>query len=113
MKRIILHWFLLKFVGRRILLGYGIVSLLSVAVLASLYMPSSYGLEAYVSDQVKRIPWEVSVLQRDETQRFPELQAAYRKLPGVTEVQGLGFLRLRNVSPVRLEVGNQINPTRW
>jgi hypothetical protein len=113
MKRFILHWFLLRVIGRRILLGYGIVALLSVSVLASLYMASSYGLEAYVADQVGRIPWEVSVLQRGETQRFPELQAEYRKLPGVKEVQGLGFLRLRNVSPVRLEVGNHAASIRW
>jgi len=113
MKRFILHWFLLRVVGRRILLGYGAIAILSVAVLASLYMASRYGLEAYVSDQLGRIPYEVSVLQRGETQRFQELQQAYRKLPGVKNVEGLGFLRLRNVRPLRLEIANESAPIRW
>lgn len=113
MKQCILQWFLLRVIGRRILLGYGAVALLSVAVLASLYMASRYGLEAYVADQIGRIPWEISVLQRGETQRFPELQNEYRKLPGVREVEGLGFLRLRNINPVRLEIGHQASSIRW
>lgn len=113
MIRFQLHWFLLRVVGRRILLGYGVVAMLSVTILASLYMASRYGLEAYVADQLNRIPWEVSVLQRGETHRFLELQDKYRHLAGVKEVQGLGFLRLRNMSPVRLEIGNAPVSIRW
>ncbi|MBI4465077.1 MAG: hypothetical protein HY647_10265 [Acidobacteria bacterium] len=113
MKRFVLYWFLLKVVGRQILLGYGIVALLSVAILASLFLASRYGLEAYVSDQIGRIPWEISVLQRGETQRFTELRNEYQKLPGVREVQGIGFLRLRNISPVRLTIANERIPVRW
>lgn len=113
MKPFILHWFLLKVIGRRILLGYGAVALLSVSVLTSLYMTSRYGLETYVADQIRRIPWEICVLQRGETQRFPELQTEYRKLPGVREVEALGFLRLRNIVPVRLEIANQAASVRW
>ena len=113
MRRLVLHWFLLRVVGRRILLGYGVVALLSVAILASLYMASRYGLEAYVADQLGRVPWEISVIQRGETYRFAELQDSYRQWAGVREVQGLGFLRVRNLSPVRLEVANQAAPVRW
>ncbi len=113
MNRIVLHWFLLRVVGRRVMLGYGVVALLSVAILASLYMASRYGLEAYVDDQLGRIPWEISVIQRGETYRYAELQEKYRQRAGVREVQGLGFLRVRNLSPVRLEAGNQAVPVRW
>ena len=113
MRRLVLHWFLLRVIGRRILLGYGVVALLSVAILASLYMASRYGLEAYVADQLGRVPWEISVIQRGETYRFAELQDSYRQRAGVREVQGLGFLRVRNLSPVRLEVANQAVPIRW
>src|SRR3990172_1243418 len=104
MRHLILHWFLLRVVGRRILLGYGVVALLSVAILASLFLASRYGLEAYVSDQIERIPWEIAVLQRGETHRFTDLRDEYLKLDGVRDVQGLGFLRLRNITPAKFEV---------
>ena len=113
MSHFIVHWFLLRVVGRRILLGYGVVALLSVAILTSLFLASRYGLEAYVSDQLGRIPWEVSVLQRGETQRFTELREQYRNLAGVREVEGLGFLRVRNISPAKLEVDKEAVSVRW
>ncbi|MBI4463723.1 MAG: hypothetical protein HY647_03365, partial [Acidobacteria bacterium] len=107
------YWVLLKVVGRGIGIGYGAVALLSVAILASLFLASRYGLEAYVADQIGRIPWEISVLQRGEAQSFLGLRQAYRNLPGVHEVQGIGFLRLRNMSPVKLEIANEPVRVRW
>jgi hypothetical protein len=107
------RWFLFKVFGRGALLGYGCVSLLSVAVLAALYMTSRYALHDYVADQLTRIPWDISVVQRGQTHRFAELQALYRKIPAVRDVEAIGFLRIKNMDPVWLQVDGQLLSVRW
>ena len=105
--------FLLKVFGRRVLAGYGIVSLLSVSILAALYLTTRYGIHAYVGDQLERIPWDISVVQRGEAHRYEELRRRYREIPGVENVEALGFIRIRNMAPIRLEVNGRALPIRW
>jgi hypothetical protein len=105
--------FLFKVFGRRVLVGYASVALLSVAILAALYLTSRYALHDYVVDQLGRIPWDISVVQRGETHRFAELQNKYKQIEGVRAVESLGFLRIRNMSPVWLEVDGESLPVRW
>jgi hypothetical protein len=110
---LVVRWFLFKVFGRRVVLGYGSVALLSVAVLAALYLTSRYALHDYVVDQIDRIPWDISVVQRGEAHRFPALQAEYGRLEAVRAVEALGFLRIRNMNPVWLEVDARPFPVRW
>jgi len=76
-----MRWYLLRVFGKRALFGYGVVALLSVAVLAALDLASRYGLHAYVSDQLTRIPWDISLIQRGEPHRFQELYDKYTVIP--------------------------------
>ncbi len=105
--------FLLKVFGKRVLVGYGIVSLLSVSVLASLYLTTRYGIHGYVGDQLGRIPWDIAVVQRGEAHRYEELQRRYREISGVSRVEAVGFIRIRNMAPIRLEVNGRPLSIRW
>ncbi|MBI4445701.1 MAG: hypothetical protein HY645_07295 [Acidobacteria bacterium] len=113
MDKLALYWFLLKIFGRRAFWGYGLLSMLSVSILTGLYFSSRYGLQTYVSDQLGRIPWDVSIIQRAETHRFRELQAEYHRFNGVKSVASLGFLRARNMAPFKLEADGRPFPIRW
>lgn len=105
--------FFLKVFGKRVFAGYGVVSLLSVAILAALYLTTRYGIHAYVSDQLERIPWDIAIVQRGEAHRYEELQRRYRAISGVRAVESIGFIRIRNMAPLRLEVGGRPLPIRW
>lgn len=106
---------MLKVFGRRVLVMFGGVSMLSVAILAALYLSSEYALEGYITDQLRLIPWDISVIQRGETHRFPELRRELQDLDGVKlkDVEGLGLLRIRNSAPLRVEIDGAVFPIRW
>ena len=90
-----MNWFLFRVLGKRVFILYGAVSLLSVAILASLYMTSGYALENYIVDQLQRMPWDISVVQRGEAHRFEEMRADLTKLEGIQRIENLGCLRGR------------------
>ena len=108
-----MRWYLLRVFGKRALFGYGVVVLLSVAVLAALDLASRYGLHAYVSDQLTRIPWDISLIQRGEPHRFQELYDKYTVIPQVRSVEMVGFLRIQNMAPLQLEVNGEPAAIRW
>ena len=108
-----MNWFLFRVLGKRVFILYGAVSLLSVAILASLYMTSGYALENYIVDQLQRMPWDISVVQRGEAHRFEEMRADLTKLEGIQRIENLGFLRVRNSNPLRLEIDQSEFPVRW
>jgi len=108
-----MRWYLLRVFGKRALFGYGVVALLSVAVLAALDLASRYGLHAYVSDQLTRIPWDISLIHRGEPHRFQELYDQYTAIPEVRSVEMVGFLRIQNMAPLQLEVNGESTAVRW
>ncbi len=108
-----MRWYLLRVFGKRTLFGYGVVALLSVAVLAALDLASRYGLHAYVSDQLTRIPWDISLIQRGEPHRFQELYDKYTVIPEVRSVEMVGFLRIQNMAPLQLKVNGESAAVRW
>jgi len=108
-----MRWYLFRVFGKRALLGYGVVALLSVAVLAALNLASRYGLHAYVSDQLTRIPWDISLIHRGEPHRFQELYDKYTAIPEVHSVAMVGFLRIQNMAPLQLEVNGESTAVRW
>ena len=105
--------FLLRVFGTRVLAVYGCISMLTVAVLAALYITSGYAIEGYVADQIRRIPWDISIIQRGEAHRYVTLQEQLRTIPGVQRIATMGFLRVRNTSPLRLEIDGKEFPVRW
>jgi len=108
-----MRWYLLRVFGKRALFGYGVVALLSVAVLAALDLASRYGLQGYVSDQLTRIPWDISLIHRGETHRFQELYDKYTAIPEVRSVEMVGFLRIQNMAPLQLEINGEPAAIRW
>jgi len=106
--------FLFKVLGQRIALLFGGVCFLSVAVLAGLYLTSAYAMQAYVSDQVKRLPWDVIANQSAPVQSYPTLQKEYRTVPGIEQVEMFGMLRGKSSAlGMELRVDGKTFPIRW
>ena len=105
--------FLLKILGRRIAVLFGGICFSSVAVLAALYLSSGYALSAYVADQIDRLPWDVTVLQKIPLHTYPELQARFGATTGISRVEGFGFLRLQSGTDLRFEVDGRQPSVRW
>ena len=66
-----------------------------------------------MEDQLARIPWDIAIVQRGEAHRYAELQRQYREIAGVRAVESIAVIRIRNMAPLRLEVGGQALPIRW
>src|SRR5712675_1050324 len=105
--------FIFRVFGRRIGILFGGISLLSAGVLASLYLIASYAVQAYVGEQLGRIPWDVIVGQRDAARNYPDFQSHLRSIPGVKRVEAFGFLRVINGVGVQLQIDGQPLPVRW
>lgn len=108
-----MRWYLLKVFGKRAFWGYGVVALLSVSILAALHLASGYGLHAYVTDQLSRIPWDITLVHSGETHRFQELQREYAAIPEVRSMEMVGLLRIRNGAPLKLEINGEQTTLRW
>lgn len=106
--------FLFKVIGKRISVLFGAVCFLSVAVLAAIYLTSTYALQAYVSDQTKRLPWDIIANQSAPIQSYPSLQREYRTHEGIQRVEMFGMLRgLRGALGIELQADGQSLPVRW
>lgn len=87
--------------------------MLSAAVITALYLIAGYAVQGYVADQLGRIPWDITVGQRDAVRNYPAYQAHLRATPGVKSTQGFGFLRVINGSGVKVEVDGRPLAVRW
>lgn len=92
---------------------YGLIALLSVSILAALDLSSRYGLQEYVREQLGRIPWDITVVQTGEVYRFSALRDRYRAINRVRDSQVIGFLRVRLISPLTLEIDERPLNVRW
>ena len=99
--------------GRQIVFYFGGLCFLSVAVLASLSLTSKYALKIYVSEQITRLPWDMTVIQQTPLYNYPELGKRYESIEGVTNVEALGFLRVQNGDLLRVEVNNMPLSVIW
>lgn len=86
---------LLRILGRRAFITFGLVTFLVSALLATVNLTSRYALKVYVEDQLSRIPWDLAIYQRGGITGRDKLPAAVRTVDGVTEVESLVFLRAR------------------
>ena len=86
---------LLRILGRRAFISFGLVTFLVSALLATVNLTSRYALKQYVEDQLSRIPWDLAIYQRGGITGRDKLPALVRKVPGVTKVESLVFLRAR------------------
>jgi hypothetical protein len=86
---------LLRILGRRAFITFGLVTFLVGALLATVNLTSRYALKVYVEDQLSRIPWDLAIYQRGGITGREKLPAAVEKVDGVTKVESYVFLRAR------------------
>jgi hypothetical protein len=86
---------LLRILGRRAFVSFGLVTFLVSALLATVNLTSRYALKQYVEDQLSRIPWDLAIYQRAGITGRDKLPGVVRKVEGVTKVESLVFLRAR------------------
>jgi FtsX-like permease family protein len=86
---------LLRILGRRALLTFGLVTFLVGALLATVNITSRYALKLYVDDQLRRIPWDLAIYQQGAVGNDRSLPAQIARTKGVARVESLAFLRAR------------------
>src|SRR5947207_300701 len=86
---------LLRILGRRTMLTFGLVTFLVGALLATVNMTSRYALKVYVDDQLRRIPWDLAIYQQGAVGTDRSLRAHIAGTRGVTRVESMAFLRAR------------------
>jgi hypothetical protein len=108
-------WRLLKILGRRSFVTFGLVTFMVGAVLATVNLTSRYALKVYVEDQLVRIPWDLAVYQRGGITGRDELAGVISQLEGVTRIESLVFLRARfpEGGEVVSEVDGKALTTPW
>ena len=100
-------WRLLRILGHRTFLAFGLVTFLVGALLATVNLTSRYALKLYVDDQLARIPWDLAIYQRGGITGRDRLPAIVRQVDGITRVESLVFLRAR--FPEGGEVVNEVD----
>src|SRR5438045_2446225 len=86
---------LLRILGKRTMMTFGLVTLLVGALLATVNITSRYALKVYVDDQLRRIPWDLAIYQQGAVGNDRSLPAHIARTKGVTRVESLAFLRAR------------------
>jgi len=86
---------LLRILGRRAFITFGLVTFLVSALLATVNLTSRYALKVYVEDQLSRIPWDLAIYQRGGITGREKLPGVVAKVEGVTKVESYVFLRAR------------------
>ncbi|HEY0749427.1 MAG TPA: hypothetical protein VGD63_22185 [Steroidobacteraceae bacterium] len=100
--------------GRKVAWVYGATALVAVAVLSALYAASSFGLEAYVSDQLARLPWDIAVIQQGAIASSGALHDRFKAIPGTARVEAVGIVRIQYGNrAVGFTVDGKILPSRW
>jgi hypothetical protein len=83
---------LIKILGKRAFLSFGLVTFLVAALLATVNITSRYALKLYVEDQLSRIPWDMAMYQRGGA-LDDEIPNRIREVQGIKQVESLAFLR--------------------
>ena len=106
--------YLLRLLGTRPAVFFGLVSFVVVALLAAVQVTSHYALKAYADDQLDRIPWDISIYQPSKTglPRTGEVRQRIAAQSGVTAVENIYFLRAA-VPTIRAYVDDQPFRSPW
>ncbi|HWP57082.1 MAG TPA: hypothetical protein VNL14_04230 [Candidatus Acidoferrales bacterium] len=86
---------LLRILGGRALLAFGIVTLLAAGLLAAINLASRHALKLYVEDQLSRLAWDVVLYQTSEFPLSREVAPNLRAVDGIERVESLTFLRTK------------------
>lgn len=104
---------LAKIVGGRAALAFGIVTLLSAGLLASVNLASRHALKLYIEDQLSRLSWDVALYQTTEFSMSREVSPKLRAVSGVERFESLTFLRAKPPPEAVLEVDRKPLASPW
>src|SRR5947207_3821270 len=86
---------LLRILGRRTMMTFGLVTFLVGALLATVNMTSRSALKVYVDDPLRRIPRDLAIYQQGAVGTDRSLRAHIAGTRGITRVESLALLRAR------------------
>jgi hypothetical protein len=101
--------------GKRAFVGFGVVTFLVAALLATVNLSSRYALKLYVEDQLRRTPWDLALYQAAGS-LTDDLPARVRSVKSVSQVESMAFLRAQMPEEgggISQEVDGQPLVTPW
>ena len=104
---------LFRIVGKRVFLTFCLVSFLVVFLLAAVNVTSRHAMQRYVDDQVKRVPWDISVYQTADVPQAGDVHDNVAKTRGVAQAERLYFLRTIPPYSVMSVIDDQQLRTPW
>jgi hypothetical protein len=104
---------LFRIIGKRVFLTFCLVSFLVVFLLAAVNVTSRHAMQRYVDDQVKRMPWDVSVYQTADVPQAGNVHDNVAKTPGIAQAERLYFLRTIPPFSVMSVIDDQQLRTPW
>lgn len=82
-------------------------------MLAAVNVSSREALRAYVSDQLDRVAWDISIYQTSDLTMAPDVTAAVTRTPGVVATEKMFFLRTVMPDAVHPMVDGKPMKTPW
>ena len=84
---------LMKVLGARAFSTFGVVTLLVGGLLTAVEVTSRHALKLFVEDQLRRIPWDISVYQLGSVTLDNEIPSRMRSIENMRQVESIAFLR--------------------
>ncbi len=105
--------YLASLVGRRSFVAFFGMGLLLMSLLATLQVSSKQALRAYAEDQLRRVPWDLTLYQRDDHDQAAEVRQHLQKKDTIKEAETLFFLRTIVPRTTLVYVDGQPLRTPW
>lgn len=104
---------LVRILGKRACLAFGIVTLLVAGLLAAINLASHYALKLYIEDQLSRLAWDIALYQTTDFSISAEISPELRNISGVQRVESLTFLRSKPPPEAILMVDGKPMASPW
>lgn len=100
---------LMKVLGARAFVTFGVVTLLVGGLLAAVELTSRHALKLFVEDQLRRTPWDIAVYQSGGVTLDNEIPNRMRSIGSIPQVESIAFLRAS--FPPNSEVSSEVDGT--
>jgi len=86
---------LVTILSKRAFWSFGVVTLLVAALLAAVNITSRHAIKSYVEDQLRRIPWDLAIIQTSGFTVSSELLERVSSVEGLSQIESLALLRAK------------------
>ena len=86
---------LVTILSKRAFWSFGVVTLLVAALLAAVNITSRHAIKFYVEDQLRRIPWDLAIIQTSGFTVSSELLERVSSVEGLSQIESLALLRAK------------------